>query len=178
MSRQYWSTPIPPFSTADGTALANSTTLTDISAAPQVTLPANILEVGSKIELIAFCSFSTTGTPTLLAGFYFGGVAGSTLAVSTAITTGTGAAAWPLILRYRGTVRTAGSSGSIVGQGELLLGTSLAAFSSRPIPETLAARTLTIDTTASKIITVGAQWGTANASNTITCNELNVSLVN
>lgn len=176
--RQYWSTPLPPFQTADGTALASSTTLTDISLAPQCVLPANVLEAGMKLQLEAFCTFSTTGTPTLLLGFYHGGVAGTALAVSSAVTTGSGAAAWSAILRWRGQVRSVGSSGSIVGQGEFLLGTSLTAFSARCIPEVAASRTVTIDTTAAKSLTVGAQWGTNSASNTITCNDFTVTLLN
>jgi hypothetical protein len=45
------------------------------------------------------------------------------------------------------------------------------------MPATAAARTVTIDTTAAKAISIGAQWGTANASNTITCNDISVKLI-
>lgn len=176
--RQYWTSPIGPFATADGTALASSTTLTDVSVAPQITLPANILEVGMKVQLEAFGQFSNTSTPTLLLGFYYGGVAGSALAASSAVTTTTGATAWPWMLRYRGQIRAVGSSGSIVGQGELLLGTALTAFTVRPIPEVAASRTVAIDTTAAKTLTVGAQWGTSSASNTLTLNDFTVTLLN
>jgi hypothetical protein len=176
--RQYWSSTIPPFQIADGTALASSTSLTDVSLAPQVTLPANTLEIGMKLQLEAFGQFSNTSTPTLLLGFYYGAVAGSALAASSAITTTTGAAAWPWMLRYRGQVRAVGSSGSIVGQGELLLGTALTAFTVRPIPEVAASRTVTIDTTTAKALTVGAQWGTSSASNTLTLNDFTVTLLN
>lgn len=175
--RQYWVAPIPPFHVADGTAYASSVTLTDVSPAPNITLPANLLELGTEIEISAMGQFSTTGTPTLLLGFYYGGVAGAALAASSAITTGTGAAAWPFLLRYRGVIRAVGSSGSINGQGELLLGTSLTAFTVRPIPEVAASRTVTIDTTTAKAITLGAQWGTSSASNTLTCNDISVRLV-
>lgn len=176
--RQTWVSALPPFHVADGTAYVSSTTLTDVSPAPPIVIPANLLEFGSELEIEAFGSFSTTGTPTLLLGFYYGAVAGAALAASSAITTGSAAASWPFILRYRGRIRTVGTSGSIVGQGELLFGTSLTAFSVRPIPETLAARTVTIDTTAAKSITMGAQWGTSSASNTLTCNGITVKLVN
>jgi hypothetical protein len=176
--RQYWVAPIPPFHTTDGTALASSTTLTDVSPTPPIVLPANTLEQGMEIELAAFGQFSTTATPTLLLGFYYGGVAGVALAASTAITTGTTAAAWPFKMRYRGIVRSVGTAGSIVGQGELLLGTSLIAFSARAIPETAAARTVAIDTTAAKAVTVGAQWGTSSASNTLTLNDISLKLIN
>ena len=172
---QYWIAPQPPFHAADGTALASSTTLTDISPSPAIVIPANFLQVGTEIELETHCTFSTTGTPTLLVGFYHGGVAGSALAASSAVTTGT-ATAWPIVFRYRGRVRSVGTSGSIYGQGVYYLGTSLTAFSTRAIPEVAASRTVTIDTTAAKSITVGAQWGTNNASNTITCNQISLDL--
>src|SRR5437764_5539249 len=117
MARQYWVTPLPTWSTSDGTALANSAALTDISPAPQITLPANQLEIGSELEIEAYGSFSTTGTPTLLLGLYYGGVAGVALAASSAVTTGSAAASWPWILQYRGFVRAGGTAGSINGQG-------------------------------------------------------------
>lgn len=155
-----------------GTALANSTTLTDISAAPQVTLPANFLNyVGSSLRLTAFGSFSTTGTPTLLLGFYYGGVAGTALGTSGAVTTASGAVSFPWRLLMEVTVRTTGSSGTVMTSGSLLLGTALTAFSSIPVPNAALA-TVTVDTTTAKAITVGAQWGTASSSNTITCQDM------
>lgn len=178
MARQYWVTPVPPFHTASGTALASSTTLTDISAAPNIVLPANLLEPGMELEIRGMGQFSNTGTPTLLIGIYYGGVAGVALAASSAITTTTGATAWPWMLEYRGVVRAIGSSGSINGQGVLRLGTALTAFTVRPVPEVAASRTVTIDTTTSKAVTIGAQWGTSSASNTVTCDDISVKLVN
>ncbi|MEO5664038.1 MAG: hypothetical protein ABIR39_12210 [Nocardioides sp.] len=175
--RQYWVAPVGPFHTADGTAYATSITLTDVSPAPQITLPANMLEIGSEIELEASGFFSNTATPTLLLGFYLGGVAGVALAASTAVTTTTAAVAWPFQLRYRGVVRSIGAAGSIVGQGRLYLPTSLVASTTRFIPETAALRTVAIDTTVAKTVTVGAQWGTSSASNTLTCQDLSVRLV-
>jgi len=169
--------PIPPLHTTDGAAYATSVTLTDVSPTPHILLPASFLEPGSEMELNAAGQFSNTGTPTLLLGFYYGGIAGVALAASSAVTTTTGAAAWPWQLYYRGVVRTNGSTGSIQGSGRLYLGTALTLFTVRPIPETLAARTVTIDTTTAKTITVGAQWGTSSASNTLTCTDISVKMV-
>ena len=178
MPNQFWVATQPPYLTADGTALASSTTLTDVSAAPQLTVPANYIHLNTRIQLDADLTFSTTGTPTLLLGFYYGGVAGSALAASSAITTGSGAASWSARLTYSGKVTAVGSSGSIIGHGTLDLGTSLTAFTTRPIPEVAASRTVTIDTTAAKALTVGAQWGTSSASNTITCNNFVLTWLN
>jgi hypothetical protein len=178
MGYQNWATPVPPFGTSDGAALANSTTLTDISSAPQITLPANLMQPGTEFEIKAYGNFSTTGTPTLALGVYYGGIAGTAMAASSAITTGSGAASWPWFIHYNFVCRTIGTAGTINGQGMLFFGTSLTAFSPRPFPETLAARTATINTTIAAAITIGAQWGTASASNTITCNDISVVQVN
>lgn len=177
MSRQYWVAPVGPFHTANGPAYNTSIALTDVSALPPIVLPGNTFEIGSEIELSAFGEFSNTLTPTLLIGFYFGGIAGVVLAASTAVTTTTGAVSWPWAIQYRGVVRAVGTAGSINGQGRFLLGTSLTAFATRPLPETSAARTVAIDTTTAKAITVGAQWGTSAAANTLTCNDISVKLV-
>jgi len=171
---QKWVAPLDPQYIASGTALASSTSLTDVSPTPNKLIPANFLLPGMRIKVRAACSFSTTATPTLLVGVYYGGVAGTALAATSAVTTGT-ATAWPLTLWYEGTVRTIGSTGTIMGYGFVDLGTSLTAYTHRPIPETALA-TVTIDTTASKAITLGAQWGTSSASNTLTCVDFTVEI--
>jgi hypothetical protein len=74
-----------------------------------------LLEPGMELEMWAAGQFSNTGTPTLLLGFYYGGVAGLALAATSAIITTTGAAAWPWMMHYRGVVRAVGASGQIVG---------------------------------------------------------------
>jgi hypothetical protein len=177
MPSQNWAAPLPPNHVADGASYNTSVTLTDVSRAPQKQLAAMQLVEGTEIELAAHGNFSTTGTPTLLLGFYYGGVAGVALAATTAITTGSAAASWPWRLYYRGRVRATGTSGSINGDGHIMLGTSLVAFTLRPIPETLALRTVTIDTTIVKNISVGAQWGTSSASNALICNDLSIMLL-
>jgi hypothetical protein len=181
MARMYMPSPIPPFHSADGTALNTSITLTDISPAPQkVPAWAVELEVGMEIEINAWGEFSNTATPTLILGLYWGGVAGVALAASTAVTTTTGATAWPWSIYYRGQIRALGTAGSIKGSGQLQLPTSLTATSVRWIPETAAARTVAVDTTpgGGKALTVGAQWGTSSASNTITCYGMSIIVVN
>jgi hypothetical protein len=177
MAHQYWVNPVPPLHNTSGVAYNTSVTLTDVSTLPNITIPANLLEIGTTIRLRACGQFSNTATPTLLMGFYYGGVAGVALAASSAVTTTTAAAAWPWILEYQGRVRSIGSAGSIVGQGMWSLGTALTAFTYRPIPEVAASRTVTIDTTTAKAITIGAQWGTNSASNTLTCDEISVELL-
>lgn len=156
-----------PQPTAAGTALASSTTLTDVSVAPQFVLPANFLQAGSALRFTAFGTFSNTATPTLLLGVYYGGVAGVALAATGATTTTTGATNWPWRVELTTTIRTVGSSGTAISQGFVDLATSLTAVTRIPIPATALA-TVTVDTTAAKALTIGAQWGTSSASNTLT----------
>lgn len=172
---QLWTQPLVPQYVGSGAAYASSTSLTDVSPTPNLTIPANFLQPGMLLRLTAFGTFSNTGTPTLLLGFYHGAVAGTALAATSAITTTTGATNWVWRLEWQGRIRTIGSSGTVMGQGSLDIATSLTAVTHRPIPETALA-TVTIDTTAAKALTVGAQWGTNSASNTLTCVHFDVDL--
>lgn len=154
-----------------GTALANSTTLTSISPVPDYTIPAGLLTVGSSFRVTAHGVFSTTATPTLLIGLYYGGVAGTALVASSAITTASSVTSVPWHLEYVFTCRATGTSGSLFGHGWLDLGTSVSAVTHYPLPMATNAA-VTVDTTTAKSLVVGAQWGTASASNTITCHHL------
>lgn len=174
--RTLYVAPVPPLNILAGTAYNTSVTLTDVSPAPQIVLPANALDNGMVLRLRTFGTFSNTGTPTLLLGFYYGGVAGTALAATSAITTTTGATNWQFSMEWEGRVRTTGTAGTILGAGWVDLATSLTALTHRPIPETALATT-TIDTTTAKALTVGAQWGTSSASNTLTCHHFSVELI-
>lgn len=154
-----------------GAALANSAVAGDISPLPQLVLPANFLTDTSVLRVTASGLFSTTATPTLILGVYYGGVAGTKLAATGATTTASGAVNLPWRLEATTTVRTIGSTGTVMTTGYVLLGTSLTAFSVIPI-DAAAQATVTINTTAANTLTVGATWGTASASNTITLNQL------
>jgi hypothetical protein len=161
----------------DGAAFASSTTLTDISPNPQLGLSAGYGLKGLTLRLRASGIFSTTGTPTLKLGFYWGGVAGVSLGVSPATTTGSGAASWPWLMEWWGTIRSIGSSGQTMGMGFILLGTSLSAFAAAVplVPTSGSANAVsTTNTTVAQNVTVGAQWGTSSASNTITLQNYTV----
>lgn len=165
-----------PAQVAAGSAYASSVTLTDVSPLPNTAIGANSLVPGSVIRLTAFGTFSTTGTPTLLLGFYYGGVAGTALAATTAVTMGSGVTNVPWRMEYQGIVRSVGSSGTIMGQGVVWHGSSVSAWAAVPLPQTALA-TVSIDTTTAKNVTVGAQWGTSSASNTLRCDAILVESV-
>jgi hypothetical protein len=178
--RGYILTPNKPFHTAAGAAFGTFTTRQDVSPFPLPVVQGNDLEIGQKIVVEAEGEFSTTGTPTLSIGTYIGTVAGvitTVLAEYTAAATGSAAAAWPWSLSWRGIVLgPLGATCSVLGQGAVILGSSLVAVTTLPIPSTQALRTITWDTTIARAIGICATWGTSSASNTIKTNNLSVYL--
>jgi hypothetical protein len=150
--------------------------MTDISPAPQWVFP-YYLYAGMRVRVTAYGVFSTAATPNLALAVYYGGAAaGTQLATSGNIVAGT-ATNWPWTLSYSFNVRTIGSSGTIWGQGKLDLGTSLTAFSASALPST-AANPVTISTVSLNSLTIAAQWGTSSSSDTITCEDFIVELLN
>lgn len=157
--------------TTTGAALASSTSLTDISpggntAGQAFTIPAGFMYVGQQWRFSANGIYSTTGTPTLLLGLYYGGVGGTALCATAATTTGSGVAngVWRLSADAR--VSAVGTSGTILTIGAVSgVGTS-------PVLMPATSSTggaATINTSTSNLLTVGGQWGTSSASNTIIC---------
>lgn len=182
----YLAEPVPPFHTAAGTAVNTFTTNRDVSPNPTPNIEAGRLKTGRRIKVEAQGNFSTTGTPTLQLGVYVGlpGATGqpaaltSILAQSAAITTGSAAASWPWRMEYLGLITAHGTSGTILGQGDLELGTSLTAFSDNAMPTTAAARTVTRDTTIAWCFGVCAAFSASSASNQVQVDYLNVLIMN
>lgn len=163
----------------DGVSIAQNTftAAKDIpvgdSASVFPTFTAQQLQQGTSIRLDAWGVMSNTGTPTLILGVYYGLVAGTALAVSTAKTTTTAMTNWQWRLHYEGRIQSHGTAGSIIGLGWWRLPTSLTAWTEFNLPETAPAA-VTIDTTLNKSISIGATWSASSASNTITCHGMEV----
>lgn len=177
MADNYYVEPIAPFHMAVGAAFGTFTANQDVSPFPRPIIGGGKLHLGSKIEVEAWGEYSTTLTPTLQLGFYYGTTA-VMLAQSAAITTPSGAAAFQWHLKYCGVVVALGATGSIVGHGIVDFGTSLTAMSTTPMPVTAAARTVAIDTTTAKEIGVAAAYSASSASNTVKTNDLRVMVLN
>jgi hypothetical protein len=158
-----------------GTALANTTTLTDISPAPQVVIPANYLYVGQRLRLTAYGIYSNTSTPTLLLGVYYGGVAGTLIAATAANATPSGVTNVPWQVVCDIYVRTVGATGTVWANGTATVFQTLAGGASgNPLiyaMPTTQTQPITIATNAANALTVGAAWGSASSSNTITCED-------
>ena len=179
----YLCEPVGPFAQAASAAFNTFTTKQNVTTLGNVpVLPAGKLRAGSKLHLRAAGNFSTTGTPTLSLGFWLGTRALAMtldIAISSAITTGSAAAAWPWIMEWDGICTKADVSGTLLGQGKLYLGTALTTFAAPvPIPITQALRTIAIDTTIERAIGVSAAFSASSASNQVQVDDCRAILLN
>lgn len=178
MSRQTWEE-LLAWVTADGTAVANTTTETIIF--PDTTIPGNYLADGRVLRIRAFGKLSTTGTPTITFAIRFGGVAGTLLATTEAITCASGAAntAWSLEAILQ--VRTNGASGSVFVMGDVMVNLTASTQTSGTFgvsgfdaPAAVSSLNLAADTALS----LTADWSAQSASNTLTGHILTIEALN
>lgn len=150
--------------------------ITSTTTQPPMVIPANFImpDGNSIIKVSAFGTFSTTGTPTLVLGTYWGT---TVLAVNVALTTASGAATLPWRLETTTMVRAAGTSGAAMTQGFLDYGTTLTATTRIPVPG-IALATVAIDTTAAAALTVKATWSASSSSNIVVTHGFTVECLN
>src|SRR6266540_2815744 len=119
-------------------------------------IPVNYLKTGSTIRAEAWGTFSTTATPTLVFGVYFGA---TVLAVNVALTTASGAVTLPWHLSTLTHVRSTANYAAVttITQGLLWYGTTLTAITSIPIPG-IAAATVNVDNTVAAELSVQATF--------------------
>jgi len=167
MSRQFWGETLF-WATADGTAVANTTTETIIF--PDVTIPANYMADGRVLRLRAFGKLSTTGTPTIIFAIRWGGVAGTLLATTEAITCASAAAntAWSLEAIIQ--TRSNGATGSLFVMGDAMVNLTASTNTSGAfgVSGFDAPAAVTADLSADKALSITADWSAASASNTLT----------
>lgn len=167
MSRQFWTETLA-WATADGTAVANTTTEAIIF--PNITIPANYLQDGRVLRLRAFGKLSTTGTPTMTWALRIGGVAGTLLATTEAMTMGSGVTNVNWAIEIILQVRANGSSGSVLAMGEIGVHSAAATVLSNVfgVSGYDAPAAVTVDLTAEQALALTADWSAASASNTLT----------
>jgi hypothetical protein len=159
-----------------GTAVT-AAALTAGTPVPPPIIPGGALVPGSRLRIEADLEMtSSSATPTLTIGFYIGAVGGAigsatVLVVSAANALSASAAAWPITLRYKGTIRTLSpTAGVIQGTAELLYSTSLTAWATTPLPQTAAARTVsTLNTQQNNQLDVGITLSATTGSPSVTC---------
>lgn len=185
MSRQSWAELLGA-ATADGTAIANTTTEAIIF--PNITIPANYLQDGRVVRITAYGRHSTTATPTLTFALRLGGVSGTVVAQSGALTCGSGVTAAPWKVELLLTVRSNGSTGTVFVQGEAIcwddaVGSTGSATNAPGIAAMTSAgaatpAAVTVDLTADQSLSLTADWSAASASNTLTGHLYTVESLN
>jgi hypothetical protein len=192
MSRQFWAETVA-WATAAGTAIAASTTETILM--PNTTIPANFLQDGRVLRVRLTGAYGTTSTPTLTFAVRWGGVAGTVMSKSAAITTtsatGGGASMTALwTMEFIIQVRANGSSGSLFTNGEVVLYNSAAPTSGTVtnygLPAVMASGStggttpvaVTADLTADTALAITATWGTSNAANSIRADTMTIEALN
>lgn len=155
--------------TASGAAIANTTTETAVFTAP--VLPADFMQDGRILHLRYFGKLSTTGTPTITFGLRWGSATGGNLlAVTEALTNGSGVANVNWDADIWVVTQANGSAGSLFAWGVIRLHTAAGTVVQNvfSVSGYDAPAAVTCDLTAATALTFTATWGTANASNTLT----------
>lgn len=155
--------------TAASTAHANTTT--EALFDKYATIPANSLRAGDVIKIrYQGIATSTNSTDTLAIKLYFGGLTGTVLLTHTTTDVANNnvfSGEFELI------IRTVGASGTMVGCGTYKV--APAAEGTATYGDDILASTA-VDTTASQVIGVGADWSVASASNSCRLDFLRVEI--
>lgn len=167
MSRQFWGE-LLSWAVADGAAIANTTNETVIF--PSVTIPANYMQDGRALRLFASGKLSVTATPTIIFAIRWGGVSGTLLATTEAITNGSGVTNVNWLVEAIIQTRVNGSAGSLLVMGQAIVHTSATAVVHNVfgVSGFDAPAAVTADLTADTALALTADWSAASASNTLT----------
>lgn len=167
--RNQWFAPIN-FIVADGTAVDDTTTEEVIFPALSFPILAGFMNKQRALGFELYGKLSTTGTPTITFAVRWGGVGGTLLATSEALTNGSGVANVNWSLKGLIQARAEGASGSLLVMGEAKLHTAsgtvltnVFGVSGYDAPAVVSA-----DLTAAADLAFTADWSAASASNTLT----------
>jgi hypothetical protein len=145
---------------AGSVTLANSASETAVAT---ITVPANDPVAGAMYYISGFGVVSTTGTPTLLWRTRWGGVAGTSLLATAAITQGSGVTTLPFYFQVQ--VMFTSTTACIANMN---IGYFTAAGTVPTINYQQGTTTTTVTTNANEALVFSALWGTASSSNTLT----------
>lgn len=162
----------------DGSALSNTVTATSIlPAAAKFVMPATLLKIGDVLRIKAAgrmsTAASTPGTITFDVRFgstkVFDGGASGTVATSASNLT------WDLEAYL--TVRSIGTSATVLGTGRLISAALSATTPIMLLPASAPAAGTAFDSTTSFAVDLFATWSVANASNSLTLHSYELALL-
>lgn len=172
-----------------GPTIKNTTESKDISpgeniAGQALTIPASFLVPGHLIRYSAVGIISTTGKPKIKMGLYYGGIASGVALVSEEVEAVEGGSSNTWYLEATSRVIEVGTAGKMLTQGNVTgleaksaIGTS-AGTTMLPSSSATGGESASIETGVAKTITLGIKWGTASESNSITCYQWIVEILN
>jgi hypothetical protein len=181
MSRQAWVEDIADEQGINGTAVASSTTETIIF--PDNTIPNGFMRDGRKLRLTAWGKIGATATPAMTWRLRWGGVGGTIIAQSSAITL---AAATDVMFAIviDMTVRINGASGSVLAMGNVTWGPTIKTtnvpdfMGSAGGASTNTPAAVTVALNADTALSITAQWSANSASNTVTGMQYTLEALN
>jgi hypothetical protein len=158
--------------TADST-LANTLVLGNLdgTGVGSKGLPANYFVAGKTIRIEAWGTIANTSTPALIIRLQFGATVLATTGAQTMVTI-SGTTIWRA--HFLVTCRTIGASATSKSLGFFEYFSAATTLNQVQIADQGAS----FNSTATQLVEVLAQWGTASASNTITCNNLVIEALN
>jgi hypothetical protein len=175
MSRQFWQETLA-WSTANGTQISNSTA--EALVFPNVTIPANYMQDGRTLEMIAMGKFSNVVTTpgTLIFRLRWGGLTGTILAQTSAISLSATAQTDIMFRLWLEVItRVNGASGSLLAMGQVELAAQLAASNNQPNmmgsaggASTNTPAAVTVDLTADTALSLTAQFSVATSPTNLT----------
>jgi hypothetical protein len=167
--KQYGSTTL--LTKTDTTTVANTTTETSLigTIVGTNTLPANFFTVGKTLRIKGYGFHSGASSPNITVKVKFG----STVILTTgSVASGNSSnTLWDIEAVI--TNRTTGAGGTVFGQGVYRELDGTPKFNGM-----INTTATTVDTTASQVVTVTVQWGTASASNTFSFTNLSMEVLN
>lgn len=172
MSRQYWTETIS-WAVASGTAVNSANVETILF--PNVTIPANFMQDGRVLLLRCQGQWTTTGsTPTLIFSVRWGGVSGTVICKTAAITTVASTTAAMFDFDAVIQTRSNGSAGTVMGigtctafagvAGTIASATGNACTTPLGVAGVLAPATATLDLTADTALSVTVTPSTTAAT--------------
>ena len=169
-------------STANGTCGGTGTETSIIgTGVGTTTLPANYLVAGKTIRITMYGAYSTkaSGNGTLTIKVKLGATAILTLPATTPTANLT---KQPFVIDAILTCRTTGTTGTVIGQGDLFLSNAAAETGVSYMLPNSGTDTLTpvanINTTGTLAVDVTATWGTSDAANTISSTNVSIETLN
>lgn len=143
------------------------------------TLPANFFVVGKTVRVEAWGYFASDGTAaqTLTIRLRIGGVTGTVVLATGAISLT--AVVANRVWHFKGdvTCRTTGASGTVMAQGAWWAPDQVLTYTTYGIAHMLNAGTVTLDTTVGKDVELTADWNSADAGDSITCTNFTVEVL-